>query len=806
MWEAYENKSFNTIKQDIKKEFKRIESSKRWRYRDDQEIYEAWENIISRYISQLSNANWMRVSNEKWWVRDWKAELVKSANLYKWEALKYFRDAKARFSKRWSEVLKEHWTLWMYITSSSENEQQIHDVAKAINTAEEAALKKIKMVCNPKQEQHNAEEDSSVVRDRQWTVKVKNWEIERQKPLFTQSRDGTLTFTDRTNPLKINQALGNLFKNKDKVYKIDYSKCTNWNIKAKMQNTIWWLSCWIKYDKNSQTYVLTDKSWKILSKRALVWEWVTLKQDTIIENQAEENGWEWMTHEERSSLEQLRSVSAPFEFDANNYRYYEQYSAMHGNICSSYAYWVVSDILAKKWRCFTAPEVSAWDIANSSYIKNNFDISIINDNNPQQQIVDAPAWTFFTVKFDRTSHQDRWVSHVMVSLWNGVYTDLFWPHIRKIDFKSATKFSWKKFTYWWWSYTITDSSRLMSPRDWNFSTWEKDTIRWENLTPEELTKKVHEVTGANENYIRSLIAKENNIDAGNFWKKYDSLSVNIISKKITDLKLDNSEWSNDVANRFLESIKENKQDIMRHYPNLSNHEYDEIAKRAMWILYQESDAGDSTKYWGLWWIGWKEWSVPLYWMLISAYKWIRWEERSRWYTQVKYNSIFSQSDKDFLTNFDIKDWSDLTTPEKCWVWTMVWLISNYNNTIIPMKRDPFWRNDAEIIELKFNDWERESIARWKTLRQADGSRRPRTEEEIQAKINEWSNEHWWIKSQETIVRAWIKNDNDFFDFLYYTWNKPSEITYWTATPSINNYIAQSNWYVREHTRDEPQNA
>ncbi|MBR4634098.1 hypothetical protein IKO50_04005 [bacterium] len=55
----------------------------------------------------------------------------------------------------------------MYITSSSENEQQIHDVAKAINTAEEAALKKIKMVCNPKQEQHNAEEDSSVVRDRQ---------------------------------------------------------------------------------------------------------------------------------------------------------------------------------------------------------------------------------------------------------------------------------------------------------------------------------------------------------------------------------------------------------------------------------------------------------------------------------------------------------------------------------------------------------------------------------------------------------------------------------------------------------------
>ena len=54
-----------------------------------------------------------------------------------------------------------------YITTSSQNEKQIHEVAKAINTAEETALQKIKKVCNPKQEQHNAVEDSSVVRDNQ---------------------------------------------------------------------------------------------------------------------------------------------------------------------------------------------------------------------------------------------------------------------------------------------------------------------------------------------------------------------------------------------------------------------------------------------------------------------------------------------------------------------------------------------------------------------------------------------------------------------------------------------------------------
>ena len=160
----------------------------------------------------------------------------------------------------------------------------------------------------------------------------------------------------------------NLFKNKYKVYKINYSKCTNPNIKTKIQNTVWWLSCRIKYDKNLQTYVLTDKNWNILSERAIVWDWVILKQDTIIEGQADEN-W-WLTYWESKSLENLRSNSNQFEFDANNYKYYEQYRQKHKrDICSSYAYWVVSDILSKQWYCFSASEVSAWEIASSSYLK-----------------------------------------------------------------------------------------------------------------------------------------------------------------------------------------------------------------------------------------------------------------------------------------------------------------------------------------------------------------------------------------------------------------------------------------------------
>lgn len=786
MWATYENKTADDIKQDIKTEFKRIEKNKRWRYRDDQEIYEAWENIITKYINQLSNADWMRVSNEKRWVKGNQAQLVKSENLYKWEALKYFKDAKAKFSKRWNEVLKEHWIFWMYITSSSANEKQINEIAKDIDKAEEEALKKIKMSCNPKQEQHNASEHNSVVRDNQWKVKVNNWEVMRQKPLFTQSNDWTLTFTDRVNPLNINQALGDLFKNKDKIYKINYTRCTNQKIKNKMQSLIWWLSCWIKYDKNCQSYILTDRTWKILGDRALVWEWVTLKQDTIIESQAKQNNWNWMSNEEHASLEAVRASS--FKFNASNYLYYKQYHDLrHQDICAAYAYWVVSDILSKSWCCFNATEVNTWDMLNSSHITWKVNINQINNTNPKQQIIDAPAGTFLTVKYKKTSHQDKWVSHVMVSLWNGIYTDLFWSNIRQFDIKSEATFTWNTFRLRGGEFTITNESRLFTPNMWNLPTWSKQTIQWRDISPEDFAKQVHDTTWANMNYIRSLIAKQNNITAEewrNLNKKYENLSVNIISKEITDLEIENKENSNNIAKDFLTSLKDNKREIMNRYPNLTNHEYDEIAKRAMWILYQESNAWDSLKY------HWKETVHNLTFSCLPG-------SRSRWYTQIKFDQTFNSDDKQFLKNFGINNGRDLTNAKKCWIATMIWLIGNYNSTIIPMKSDPFWRNDAKIINLTFKDDKKADIAIWKPIR-INGVKRPRTMTEIEEKITELENKHWWLKERKEITRLWIRDNDTFFDFLYYTRNRPSEITYWTATPKQNNYIAQANNYANQN--------
>lgn len=806
MGENYENKSINTIKQDIKQEFKRIEDNTRWWYRDDQEIYEAWENMIDKYISQLSSASWIWVSNEKRWVKDGKAQLVKSENLYKNEALSYFKKAKANFSKRWKEVVKEKsylWT-WIYITSRAENEKQINQVAASINNAEEAALKKIKMVCNPKQEQTNAVEHSSVEKDNKWNVKVKNWEVVRQKPIFTQSKDWIITFTDRSNPMKIHQALGNLFNDKDKIYRIDYSKCTNKNIKAKMQNLTWWLSCWIKYDKTSKTYVLTDKTWGILSDRALVWEWVTLKQDTIMENQETEDENGWLTADERQTLEILRSKSEPFEFDANNYRYYEQYSIQNNqDICSAYAYWVVSDILAKKWYCLNAKDVSAWEIAHSSHIKWKFNIDEIDNINPQQQILDAPAWTFFTVKFDGTRHKDHWVSHVMVSLWNGVYTDLFWPRIRKIDFKSEVKFSWKKFTYWWWSYTITEDSRLVSPNFSSLPTWTEQRISWEDLTLNEFVEKVYESTKANKNYIMLLIANQNNLSASEFNsnKKYNSISVKIITKGISNLELDIKDWNNDVANQFLDSLKVYKKNIMDHYPNLTNHEYDEIAKRAMGILYQESKSWDSIKY------HLKEdilhndkvvvpiaWAVPVVWPVIWKLflvgKNIYWGQKwwwSRWYTQIKFDQVFKPESKQFLREtFGINNENALTDPEKCWIATIVGLIDKYYDYIVPMKSESFRTHDAEIIEVTFNNWEKECIAKGKYIKRL---KKVRTEEDIENTIKERWAKNGWEDHRRSFTRPGIVYDDDFFDFLYYARNMPGELDYWTATPQEKGSLA-----------------
>jgi len=775
-WDKYINRSEGRIAKDIKTEFNKID---KLIYRDDQEVYQAWINMAKLYQKQMLSAKYLLTKKEKYIVKDWKAVLFQYGNDY-WRAAKRFLDnAINSFISKYKNVKGR-----IKFTSERERTILISNVARDLNKAEDRALQEIERYCNPRQEQDNTQEHSEVVRDRQWKVKVENWEIVRQKPLFNQSPDWTIIFTDRVNPIKINQALGNLFRNKNAIYRINYSNCKNPKIKSKMKSLIWWLSCWVKYDDKQKTYVLTDQTWRILSNRALVWEWVTMKRDSIIESQSKDNK---ITGNEGESLENVRSTLKTFTYDANNYTFYPQYRNTLGdiNICSAYAYWCVSDILAKQNLCFAATEVNAWDISSSGPIKKNFSINQINSNNPKQQIISAPAGSFLTVRYNKSHAREQWVTHVMVSLGNGVYTDLFGANIRRIDFKSEVSFSWRGFTYRWSSFSFTQDARLMTPKLWTLPVWKEQTISLGKVwTPEELVEKVHWETGADKNYIRMLISRQHNIPPSKFNIRYKNLSVKIVLKEVEEMNISNREWSNDVSQIFLASIRINKTKLMQHYHWLTNNEYDEIAKRAMWILYQETKAWDSIEY------KWKELAHNIGVTKLSSRDW------SRWYTQIKFDQIFNDSDKKFLRNFWINSENDLDDPAKSAIATMVWLINNYYNTILPMKLDNFRTNDAKIIRVTFKDGKHEDIAIWKTI-MIDGVKRARTPEEIESKINEWSEKHWWVASRETITRKWL-GDKAFFDMVYYAWNSPSEIKYWTATWEKGSYAYKADNFANEH--------
>ena len=120
-----------------------------------------------------------------------------------------------------------------------------------------------------------------------------------------------------------------------------------------------------------------------------------------------------------------------------------------------------------------------------------------------------------------------------------------------------------------------------------------------------------------------------------------------------------------------------------------------------------------------------------------------------------------------------------------------------------MKTDPFWTNDAIITKITFNDNTSEEIAKKKAV-PMNGTRRVRTSAEIDSLVSKWANKHGWIKEQTNTRRPGIKQEKTFFDYLYYSRNKPSEIVYWTASLSDKSgdsqYVAQCNKYMDNYTQ------
>ena len=285
MWGVYNDRQRRDIEKDVRKEFDRIDNF--W-IRDDQEIYNAWLNMIKKYKDEVLRSDRL-VMKERYIMKDWKPVIFRSWNEY-WKA------AKKYFTEAYNKIVDLHNNVtWLIkFTTDAEDNDLIRKVAIDIDNAENEALRKIEQYCNPMQQWDNASYHSSVKKDNQWNPVVTNWQIERQKPMFTQDKKWLITFTDRCNSLSFVDTANNswlFFKKKGRYpqYTIDYSNCKNQKLKDKMKNSTWWNSWTLRYDANQKTYFIKWSNWiEVKASSIWIWEWVTFKRKEIEADEAHE--------------------------------------------------------------------------------------------------------------------------------------------------------------------------------------------------------------------------------------------------------------------------------------------------------------------------------------------------------------------------------------------------------------------------------------------------------------------------------------------------------------------------------------
>lgn len=237
----YLDKNQQNIQKEVETEFKTLDN--KWGvFRDDGEILAAGVKVIDKYINEIKK------SQENYWP--WALE---------------------KFIQLQQEFIKAQNSLkWIRITSSNTNRKLINDVAHKIDNAEAEVIRRLNLNKETKRV-------DTAIKESQNTTK---------KNFFEKQSDGSLLLTKDTNKPKIQEVLGSLFKNESWRYEIDYSECTNSNIKNKMNALIWTDTCWIQYNQTTWTYNLLNSEGRIISHRAYVWEWVKIKTEKQIAFQA----------------------------------------------------------------------------------------------------------------------------------------------------------------------------------------------------------------------------------------------------------------------------------------------------------------------------------------------------------------------------------------------------------------------------------------------------------------------------------------------------------------------------------------
>ena len=466
------------------------------------------------------------------------------------------------------------------------------------------------------------------------------------------------------------------------------------------------------------------------------------------------------------------------------------------HLCTAYALAASTELLRQQNKVLPIKEEpSARSLESSNEIKKFFTI-----NKPQTSeeikntLLNAPAWTIVTLRFSNTPEPvNQWVSHAMVSLGGGKYTDFIGDQQRTIDLNNCNLIAnniWgfqftdnlgKKFYYVTKQWTT--KSAIMIPKN-TIGSWNQTTFDFTNLWDVfshnykvQLNKKVYQENFANTreekiNQAKNFAQKtglDYNVIFNNFMESQNDGKCNIVlrpnvhlfaaliqkhtgqqfnfiraklyekcwldrtkgqtavqGKYITlpcNKKLEtkqttpvqpreqnedlsykwmsrtlksnpsnykswscNIEFTNDLKKNMTtayNALKNGKQTIMKQFPKLTTKEYDEIAKKCLWILYKETKIGLDM-----------ETSTLLH--------------NTTWISELRWNSAVGNQTYQTRTNIvnklkavwvqSIEDFNDIATWTKG---TMVVLIQRYYDLIKP--RVKLWNRKNSQNELMTQD-------------------------------------------------------------------------------------------------------
>ena len=236
---AETNKLKNLSKADISKEIININENKKINKYSD--VFKNAEKYLYQRIKVIDEAL----------KSDWRDN-----DTWAYKKLSLLKDSIQRSKEKQEDAI------WC---QDSHIQRMINEVAVRIDDAENVFFEHLEGIKNKR-----AEFEKQGILDKKGNVII-------EKKLYDVWRFGEMKLTKDINPMKIHEAFQKLLNTDGTAYKIDYTNCTNKNIKDKMTTLIGGNECRVQFNKETGTYLIRDKEWKEYdTQRVLIWEWVEI--------------------------------------------------------------------------------------------------------------------------------------------------------------------------------------------------------------------------------------------------------------------------------------------------------------------------------------------------------------------------------------------------------------------------------------------------------------------------------------------------------------------------------------------------